>query len=136
VANLLLARGASRDREISVRVALGAGRARIFGHVLLESVVLAMAGGLLGSLLTPWGVRLFMLAYPSDLPFYFSLDVDGWSLLLVASLVVSTAILMGVIPLLRAAAADFAPALREGSRSRSGIGAIARGALVISELAR
>jgi ABC-type antimicrobial peptide transport system permease subunit len=86
VANLLLARGAAREREVGVRVALGAGRTRIFRHVLLESLILAVAGGAIGALLTPWGVRLFAQAYPRGVPFYIALGVDGWIVAFVAGL--------------------------------------------------
>ena len=136
VANLLLARGAARERELGVRVALGAGRGRIFTHVLLESSILAAAGGLLGVLLTPWGVGLFRLAFPNEVPFYFSVSVDGWILALVAALVVASTILMGVIPSLRATSIDVGAALREGGRSgaASARGNRTRNTLVVTEL--
>ena len=137
VANLLLARSATRERELGVRVALGAGRKRIFGHVLLESLVLALAGGLLGAMLTPWGVRLFALTFPRDVPFYIALQVDGWIIAFVAGLVAASAILMGVIPSLRATAIDVSSALREGGRSGAGGSRTsrARSLLVVGELA-
>ena len=137
VANLLLARGAARERELGVRVALGAGRKRIFGHVLLESITLALAGGLIGALLAPWGVRLFMLAYPQDLPFYLSIGVDGWIVAFVALLVGVSAILMGIIPSYRATSVDVGSALREGGRAGDGgrRGSRTRSVLVVSELA-
>jgi putative ABC transport system permease protein len=137
VANLLLARGAARERELGVRVALGAGRTRIFRHVLLESLILAVVGGAVGALLTPWGVRLFAEAYPRGVPFYFSLGVDGWIVAFVAGLVGISAVLMGLIPSLRATSIDVGAALREGGRSGEG-GTRAtrlRSMLVISELA-
>jgi len=137
VANLLLARGAARERELGVRAALGAGRGRIFTHVLLESSILAAAGGLLGVLLTPWGVGMFRLAFPNEVPFYISLAVDGWILALVAALVVTSTILMGVIPSLRATSIDVGAALREGGRSgaASARGNRTRNTLVVTELA-
>jgi|SRR5688572_7951751 len=137
VANLLLARGAARERELGVRAALGAGRGRIFTHVLLESSLLAAAGGVLGVLLTPWGVGLFRLAFPADVPFYITLAVDGWILAGVAALVVASTILMGVIPSLRATSIDVGAALREGGRSgaASARGNRTRNTLVVTELA-
>ncbi|HWP72388.1 MAG TPA: ABC transporter permease [Gemmatimonadaceae bacterium] len=137
VANLLLARGAARERELGVRAALGAGQGRIFTHVLLESSILAFAGGVLGVLLTPYGVRLFRLAFPNDVPFYISLAVDGWILALVAALVVTATILMGAIPSLRAASIDVGAALREGGRSGAAgaRGSRTRNTLVVTELA-
>lgn len=137
VANLLLARGASRERELGVRVALGAGRGRIFGHVLLESAMLAVVGGVFGALLTPLGVRLFAMAYPNNVPFYFTLQADGVILTFVVMLVAASGVLMGVIPSLRATSIDVTAALREGGRSDArGIrGSRTRSALVVSELA-
>jgi putative ABC transport system permease protein len=137
VANLLLARGAARERELGVRVALGAGRKRIFGHVLLESITLAVAGGLIGALLAPLGVRLFTLAYPQNLPFYASIGMDGWIVAFVALLVGVSAILMGVIPSYRATSIDVGSALREGGRAGDGgrRGSRTRSLLVVSELA-
>jgi putative ABC transport system permease protein len=136
VANLLLARGAARERELGVRVALGAGRSRIFSHVLLESITLAVVGGLIGALLAPWGVRLFMLAYPRNLP-NFSIGMDGWTVAFVALLIGVSAILMGVIPSYRATSIDVGSALREGGRAGDGgrRGSRMRSILVVSELA-
>lgn len=136
VANLLLARSATRERELGVRVALGAGRKRIFGHVLLESLVLAITGGVIGALLTPWGVRLFGLTFPRNVPFYISLHVDGWIIAFVAGLVGASAILMGLIPSFRATSIDVSSALREGGRSGGGMRTSrVRSLLVVSELA-
>ena len=137
VANLLLARSATRERELGVRAALGAGRKRIFGHVLLESVLLAFAGGLLGALLTPWGVRLFALTFPREVPFYISLQVDGWIIAFVAALVGVSAILMGLIPSVRATTIDVSAALREGGRGGAGGTRTSRvrNVLVVGELA-
>ncbi|HEX6942487.1 MAG TPA: ABC transporter permease [Gemmatimonadaceae bacterium] len=137
VANLLLARGAARERELGVRVALGAGRSRIFGHVLLESVTLAVAGGLIGALMAPWGVRLIMLAYPPNLAFSSSIAIDGWIVAFVALLVGVSAILMGVIPSYRATSIEIGSALREGGRAGDGgrRGSRTRSILVVSELA-
>ena len=137
VANLLLARSAARERELGVRVALGAGRKRIFGHVLHECLVLALIGGVIGALLTPWGVRLFSLTFPRNVPFYISLQIDGWIIAFVAVLVAATAILMGLIPSFRATSIDVSAALREGGRSSGGgmRASRARSLLVVSELA-
>jgi putative ABC transport system permease protein len=137
VASLLLARGAAREREIGVRAALGAGRARLFTHVLLESLLLALAGGVLGALLTPWGVRLFALSYPRNIPFYIALDFDAWIIVFVAGLVAMSAVLMGLIPSFRATAVDVGSALREGGRSGATGSRMSRvrGLLVVSEVA-
>ncbi len=137
VASLLLARGAAREREIGVRAALGAGRARLFTHVLLESLLLALAGGVLGALLTPLGVRLFALAYPRNIPFYIALDFDAWIIVFVAGLVAMSAVLMGLIPSFRATAVDVGSALREGGRSGASGSRMSRvrGLLVVSEVA-
>ena len=137
VANLLLARGATRQREIAVRVALGAGRGRVVRQVLVESLLLAAAGGIVGALLARYGVQLLRFAFPNDPPFYISLRLDTTALLF--ALLVSTVagILAGLIPSLRATSVDLTSSLREGGRGEAGgrRGARARSALVVAEIA-
>src|SRR6185312_9924213 len=77
VSNLLLARATTRTGEIAVRSALGAGRARLVGQLLAESVVLSLAGGLAGLLLASWGVRALMAVAPPDLPRADAVHIDG-----------------------------------------------------------
>lgn len=119
VANLLLARAAVRQREIAVRLSLGAARLRILRQLLTESVLLAMLGGLLGILIAFWGIR-FLSVLLSDGPTVTSLDPTlNWRVLLVtAMLSLFTGILFGLAPALRATQIDVAPALKQTSNEK------------------
>jgi predicted permease len=137
VANLMLVRGTARQREVALRVALGSGRHRVVRQVLIESAVIAVVGGAAGLLLSRFGVRLLAMAFPNDVPFYISFDVDVFILTFTAALMLVTAILLGLVPALRATRVDLQSALKEGTRSesagrrRTGL----RSALVVSEVA-
>src|SRR5262249_18000736 len=98
VANLLLARGASRAREMSLRAALGAGRARLVRQLLTESVALAFVGGLAGFLVALWGVDLLLALAPSSLPRTDEIAVDGWVLGFSIGLTAVTGIAFGLLP--------------------------------------
>ncbi|HEY7567298.1 MAG TPA: ABC transporter permease [Gemmatimonadaceae bacterium] len=137
VANLMLARGAERRREIGIRVALGAGRGRVVRHVLLESVIIAAAGGMLGTLLVPWGLRLFLALYPGEVPFYFRFGLDGTVIAFILLISLLSGFLLGLVPALRAANVDVGSALKEGSRGQAGgrQGSRLRDGLVVAELA-
>ena len=115
LANLSLARAAGRARESAIRTALGAGRARLVRQTLTESLVLALAGGLLGIALAVYGVQFLVRAAPLDLPRIGEIGIDarvlGFALLV--SLV--TGVAFGVLPALRAAGAQPQEALKSGS---------------------
>jgi hypothetical protein len=106
VANLLLARGASRGKEIAIRAALGAGRGRVLRQLFTESLVLACIGGAVGLVLAFWGVRLLKATAPSDVP---RLDQAGVDLMTVAFALGATlisSIVFGIAPALRTARPD------------------------------
>ncbi len=136
LANLVLARGADRRRELAVRLAIGAGRRRLVRQLLTESIVLAVAGGVLGGALAVGGLRLFRLAFPNDVPFYIRLGVDGTALWITAAVSLATGILFGTFPACRATALDLTAALRDGNRSGDGVDRSRfRRALVTAEFA-
>ena len=116
VANLMLARASSREREFAVRAALGAGRMRVVRQLVTESLVIALAGGAAGVLLASWGVGAVRALTPANLPRAEDIGIS-WRVLgfaLGASLF--TALLFGLAPAARAAAADAHDTLRGGSR--------------------
>lgn len=119
VANLLLARGGSRVREIAVRSAMGAGRGRVLRQLLTESLVLAFVGGTLGFAAGIWGARAIAAALPSDLPPVFRFAVDGNVLGFVVLVTVSAAVLFGFSPALHLVRSS-GDALRGGGRHGGG----------------
>ncbi|HMC56572.1 MAG TPA: ABC transporter permease [Gemmatimonadaceae bacterium] len=136
VANLMLARGASRAREIAIRSALGASRERLVRQLMTESLVVALAGGALGVGVAALVIRLVRAAFPGGLPFYITLGVDRAALAMVAAITIVTAILFGIIPAIRGSRADLNASLRDGARGGSGVDkARLRNALVVGEIA-
>ncbi len=139
VANLMLARSVSRQKELAVRVALGAGRRRIVQQLLTESAVLALAGGALGLLLSNWLARAFaaMMATNFEVPRISDTGLDSNVLLFTLLVSLATGIVFGIAPALSAASQDLNDNLRESGRSAAGgwHGKRLRGALVIGETA-
>ncbi|MEK6286976.1 MAG: ABC transporter permease [Acidobacteriota bacterium] len=136
VANLLLARAATRQKEIAIRSALGASRWRLVRQMLTESVGLALCGGLLGFMIAWWGVELLIKLGPSNIPRLREVTIDGpvFGFTLLVSCV--TGILFGLVPALQASPSGLAEILKEGSRGSTGLrGRRVRGALVVSEIA-
>ena len=117
VSNLLLARGAVRGREMATRAALGASRGRIVLTLLVESLVLASGGAVAGIGIAVAAVAAFRKLGPRGIPRIAEVAVDGRALAFAAALAVLTALLVGLIPALRAARVDLAQAVREGGRS-------------------
>jgi predicted permease len=137
IANLLLARGAARAREIAIRAAIGAGRRHLLAHALAESLVLAVAGGLLGLLVGYWGVALLASYGPEDVPRLAQAQVDGPVLAFAVGLTALSGLVFGLVPALRTAARPPHEALKEGGRtgSRAGSRDRLRNALVVAEIA-
>jgi putative ABC transport system permease protein len=133
VANLLLARGAARQREVAIRAALGAGRMRIIRQLLTESVLLAMLGGAVAIALAGWAVDALKRFGPVDLPRLAEVHLDGTVLAFAALVSVLTGLIFGAAPAFRSSGGDL-PALKEGSRGSSRMNALG-GALVVSEMA-
>ena len=137
VANLLLARGEERLREMSVRAAMGADRSRIVRQLLTESLVLALAGGALGVGLAYAGTRFLVALDPTSLPRAQGVTVDGPVLAFTLGVAVLTGLIFGLAPALQAARHDPQSGLREATRSASGSRTrrTFRRALAVSELA-
>jgi putative ABC transport system permease protein len=137
VANLLLARALDRSREISIRIALGAGRRGIIQQLLAESVLLSATGGVLGWLLALWGVQAFRSAVIDRVPVWvdFSMDYRGFAFLAAISL--GTGLLFGLAPALRLSRLSVNSNLKEQGRGNSGgsRGKLLTGALVVTEMA-
>jgi predicted permease len=137
VANLFLARSVSQTRDIVIRTALGARRSRLVGLRLTESLFVAVAGGVLGSLVAYWGVRLLLAMSPESLARAEEVRFD-WRLFVFALLVTTvTGLVFGAAPAVRATRSDPSDVLREGSRGNTtGRGARhARRLLVASQVA-
>src|SRR5215468_6081682 len=138
IANLLLARGSVRRRELAIRAALGAGRLRVARQLLVESAMLALVGGALGLLLASWGVEFLAGGLPEYLananPRVAMLRVDATALGFTFALSMLTSFLFGLIPALRLSKVDLNEALKEGART-AGARSRLRQALVIVEVA-
>ena len=119
VANLLLARGEARQREIAVRLALGASRGRILLQLLTESTVLALAGAAGGVLLAWWGMKTLLAVNPQAIPRLEEIRIDGTVGLVTLALAVLTGILFGLAPAMQLVRGDLQSSLKEGSRGGS-----------------
>lgn len=135
VANLLLARYTARRREMAVRLAIGAGRGRVIRQLITESLVLGLAGGLLGVILARWIVLALLSLAPVDLSRNVAIAVDYRIVLFAVLASVLTGVVFGLAPSLVASRADLAQGLREDSRSSIGGTGRLRAALVASEVA-
>jgi putative ABC transport system permease protein len=137
VTSLMLARSMERQREIAIRMALGAGRWQIMRQLLLESILLTLAGGAGGGLLAAWGVQLFVASKPEDLPRLAAIALDYRVLMFTLLVSILTGVLFGLAP----AFAASNPKLNSGFKGASpsattGAGAIRlRQALVVAEMA-
>jgi predicted permease len=138
VANLLLMRGAGRERELAVRVALGAARGRVVCQLLAENLVLAIVGTLAGLAIAQWGLRALLALIPETepLPRMNSIRIDGTVFLFALGLTFFTTLLFGLLPALRLSRIDLLEALKQGS-SRTGVGGNrrVRQTLMVAEIA-
>jgi putative ABC transport system permease protein len=137
VANLLLARGAVRRKELSVRAALGAGRARVARQLLTESVLLALVGGAVGAAFAAWAVSAIVSLAPAELPRLDAVKLDTTVLGFALLVSVGTGLIFGMAPLLQVRRSDVMGALRDDGRSagsREGVTRL-RPVLVSAEVA-
>ena len=116
VANLLLARAAVRQKEVSIRIALGAGRQRIIRQLLTESLLLALLGGALGLVLAFGAVKSIDIFGPENIPRLSEIGIDGSVLLFNGLIALLTGLIFGLAPALRASKVDLNETLKEGGR--------------------
>ncbi len=136
VANLLLARAAGREREIGVRLAVGASPSRIIRQLLVENVLLSVAGGALGLLLATWSLSAISALAPPDVHGFHEMRVDLSVLLFTAAAVPVSGVLFGLAPALHAGHTDLARALSKGGRTgRSAVSGRVRRVLATIEVA-
>jgi predicted permease len=135
VASLLLARAVSRERELAMRVALGAGRGRLARQCLTESAVLGISGGAIGILLAAIGIRPFVALWPGSLPRAEEVQLDWQVLLFSLAVALGCGLLFGLAPALRAPSRDLERTLRAGARTVGGSSRRMHGWFVISEVA-
>ena len=134
IANLLLARAQSRQKEMAIRSAMGAGRWRIARQLLTESVLLALIGGTLGMLVAQWGIKLIMYISPDAIPRSREIGLDWRVLAFTIGLSFVTGILFGLVPALQAGVVDVHETLKETGRGNSGKHWL-RSSLVVVEVA-
>ncbi|HKP87590.1 MAG TPA: ABC transporter permease [Blastocatellia bacterium] len=137
VANLLLARAASRQKEIAIRTAVGASRWRIVRQLLTESMVLAVVGGGFGLLLALWGIDVLIAIRPANIPRLKEISLDPGVLGFTMAVSIVTGLIFGVAPALQASKPDLNETLKDGGRGSTGSTRRVRlrSLLVISEVA-
>jgi len=136
IANLLLSRASARRKEIGIRAAMGASRFRLIRQLLTESVVLAVAGGALGLLISLWGIEVFVALAPQFLPKTNTIGLDARVLVFTLAITIVTGILFGLAPAFRASKTDLNDSLKEGGRSSApGSRHRMRSTLVVTEVA-
>lgn len=136
VANLLLARGADREREFAIRAAMGARRGRLLRQLLTESLLIAILGCGIGILLARWCVHLLVVFNPGDIPRIEQVSVDSTALVFVTAVGFFTALLFGIAPALKFSRPDLQRSLKESGQTLAGATSHRlRSALVVTEIA-
>jgi putative ABC transport system permease protein len=134
VANLLLARAATRAREISIRAAMGASRGRLVRQLLTESVLLAVLGGILGAVLAAWAIPLLMAMAPPALRSFKEIGLNAQVLSFSLAVSVVTGILFGLVPAISSSSSNPAESLKQGERGSTGGGSRRRAFLIATEV--
>ncbi|HXG68896.1 MAG TPA: ABC transporter permease [Blastocatellia bacterium] len=136
VASLMLARAAAREKEIAIRMALGAGRTRLIRQTLTESLALALLGGAAGLFLAIWGLDLIVALSPGDIPRLQEVSIDAKVLIFTLSASLATGVLFGLAPALQSSKISLQESLKEGGRGSTGSPRQRfRSFLVVSEVA-
>jgi len=137
VANLLLARGSARHGELSVRAAIGAGRARLIRQLVTESILLGLIGGVLGLMLAYWSTRALVAARPADLPRIDEIQLNGTVVAFTFAASLVTSFIFGIVPALQATNEHLLRGLQESGRSSGGGRRThrVRATLVVAEMA-
>ncbi|HWE24612.1 MAG TPA: ABC transporter permease, partial [Myxococcales bacterium] len=134
VASMLLARGAARQRELAIRAALGSGRGRIVRQLLTEALLLALAGGALGVLLSAWALDALVALAPRSIPRLDEVRLSGPVLAFALGISIAAGVIAGLVPAFHASRPDLVEALKNGAAGATSRGR-ARAALVVAEVA-
>jgi putative ABC transport system permease protein len=119
VTNLLLSRATARKKEMAIRAALGGSRLRVIRQLLTESLLLALAGGVIGVILASWGIDALSVIIPEEFPRREAIAIDRWVLGFTLLVTALTSLIFGLVPALYSTKTDLTASLKEGGRSAS-----------------